>query len=614
MKNLLNQSKIASKIGYSYTLTLSVAVLGTIFGLAVGETWQKQALNQMLIANEQKHLLNQLENTVKEVRSHPQRLVTVLGDSIWFTYEQDKFQQDIRRIETLTQQLQEFVQENPYNLVVSSEQIATLSQAYQDTTQSYTDVIRQLWETLDPANITPQTLNRSQQQLIIALTQSELVQISIEFERLSEHLGSIIKAAEAQREQSEQRFTEAEIIRLEIIIGSILLSVAIATLLAYTTSRAIVNPLKTLTQVAEQVVKDSNFTLQVPITTQDEISSLAQSFNQLITSVGQYTHDLQYSHQTLENRVQERTQELSQTLLELKQTQSKLLQSEKMSSLGQLVAGIAHEINNPVNFIYGNLTYAKQYTQAMLNLMECYQQCYPEPPQALQAEIENADLSFIQEDLPKLMSSMLMGTERIREIVKSLRTFSRLDEAELKTVDLHEGLESTLMILQNRLKAKPDRPSIQIITKYSKLPLIECYPGQLNQVFLNILTNAIDTLEEKLTQDKTFIPTITLSTQLSDASQVMIQIADNGLGMSEATQKQLFDPFFTTKAVGKGTGLGLSISYQIVVDTHQGQLICESMPGFGTEFAIIIPIHQLTSSRTEKLSTVVTAHHPSAVL
>lgn len=323
------------------------------------------------------------------------------------------------------------------------------------------------------------------------------------------------------------------------------------------------------------------------------------------------------AHQALqesEARSREQARQLEQALQELQQTQSQLIQTEKMSSLGQLVAGVAHEINNPVTFIYGNLTPASQYIEDLLHLLALYQQHYPQPVPKIQAEIEVIDVDFLVEDLPKILSSMKMGANRIREIVLSLRNFSRLDEAEIKPVDIHEGLNNTLLILQSRLKGKPGRPEIQLVKEYGSLPRVECYAGQINQVFMNILTNAIDALEEAkgerrrtrgerssiLSPPACPLPLIRIRTEVGKSSRsglssvdrdwVTIRIADNGPGMPQTVKERLFDPFFTTKPVGQGTGLGLSISYQIVVEKHGGQLWCDSVPGHGTEFFIEIPI------------------------
>lgn len=297
----------------------------------------------------------------------------------------------------------------------------------------------------------------------------------------------------------------------------------------------------------------------------------------------------------LYTQTRNKAHELEQTLQKLTSAQSQLVQGEKMSSLGQLVAGVAHEINNPVNFIYGNLTHANDYTQDLLNLIELYQKHYPEPVPEIQEEVENIELEFLMEDLPKLLSSMKVGADRIQQIVASLRTFSRMDEAEMKEVNIHDGIDSTLMILQHRLKAKHNQPEIPVIKQYANLPLVECYAGQLNQVFMNVLSNALDALEERdlrrsADEMRQNPSTISITTEMPKPDRVIIRIADNGVGMKESVRNRLFDPFFTTKPVGKGTGMGLSISYQIVTDRHGGSLECTSSPGNGAEFAIEIPL------------------------
>ncbi|MEG4326865.1 ATP-binding protein [Microcoleus sp. herbarium5] len=311
---------------------------------------------------------------------------------------------------------------------------------------------------------------------------------------------------------------------------------------------------------------------------------------------------LKKAKEELEIRVEERTaelksqtQQLEQALSELQQAQSKLIQSEKMSSLGQLVAGVAHEINNPINFIYANVTHAREYADTLLELVNIYQEQYPNPLPTLKEKIQSVDLDFIIYDLPKILISMKNGAERILGIVKSLRIFSRHDEAEMKLADVHEGIDSTLMILQSRLNAKPGLGKIQIIKEYSNLPQIECYPGQLNQVFMNILANAIDALEddshsESIAGNEANRRLIKISTKLSDSEVVEIRISNNGPEITESVRNQLFNPFFTTKPVGKGTGLGLSIGYQIITIRHKGELQCISAPGKGAEFIIQIPI------------------------
>lgn len=307
----------------------------------------------------------------------------------------------------------------------------------------------------------------------------------------------------------------------------------------------------------------------------------------------------------LETKVVERTKELKQSELELRQkaidleaalqqlhkTQSEIVQNEKMSSLGQLVAGIAHEINNPVNFIYGNLVHAAKYTEEILELLNLYQKSSSAPPKLVKEFEQEIEIDFIKDDLPKLLTSMKAGAGRIQKIVLSLRNFSRMDESDIKEVDIHEGIDSTLTILQSRLKAKSNRPEIFIKKNYDRLPLVECYAGQLNQVFMNVLSNAIDALEESSAITKRKLQ-ITINTKRVDYHRIEIKIVDNGNGVPESARAKLFDPFFTTKDVGKGTGLGLSISYQIIVDKHNGNLSFASDLGQGTEFTITIPVRQ----------------------
>ncbi|BCL35441.1 MHYT domain-containing protein [Nostoc sp. MS1] len=297
----------------------------------------------------------------------------------------------------------------------------------------------------------------------------------------------------------------------------------------------------------------------------------------------------------LANLAQTRSEELEAAMLALQTTQLQFIQAEKMSSLGQMVAGVAHEINNPVNFIYGNLFHVEAYMQELLELVNAYQQHYPDPVPEILLLTKSIDLQFLQEDLLKTLESIQAGATRIKHIVESLRNFSRLDEAELKTVDIHEGLNSTLLILKNRLtNIEGNRPEVTVIKKYAQLPLVNCYPGQLNQAFFNILANAIDALDEKYNNNTKlnaiFKPIIRITTNIHQEKWVSIQIFDNGFGINEEVQRKIYDPFFTTKPVGKGVGLGLSISYQIIIEKHGGKLSCLSAYGQGTTFKIEIPI------------------------
>ena len=304
--------------------------------------------------------------------------------------------------------------------------------------------------------------------------------------------------------------------------------------------------------------------------------------------------------QRSEVEVRAQANNLQQVLQELQQSQNHLVQSEKMSALGQLVAGVAHEINNPVTFIAGNLEHLNRYSQDILRVLALYQRHYSTPVDEIAALCDAIDLGFVQADLPAVLKSMKLGADRIQQIVVSLRNFSRHDESARKTVDIHTGIDSTLVILGHRLKANGAKPAIKLVKEYGDLPLVDCYVGQLNQVFMNLLSNAIDALEESL-QAEAKNPTRTIlspamvrvRTARLNETHITIQVYDNGMGIQEQMKRRLFDPFFTTKPIGKGTGLGLSISYEIVVEKHQGQLHYTSAPGQGTEFTIEIPIQQL---------------------
>jgi PAS domain S-box-containing protein len=330
--------------------------------------------------------------------------------------------------------------------------------------------------------------------------------------------------------------------------------------------------------------------------TDEEVEMLCAVCDQLAIAINQA--ELYAQSRAAATVATEKASQLELALHSLQQTQAQLIQTEKMSSLGQLVAGLAHEINNPVSFIYGNVDHASAYIKDLLNLLALYRTAYPQPLPEIQVLAESIDLDFLLKDLPKVLSSMKVGADRIRDLVLSLRNFSRLDEAEKKPVDIHEGLNNTLLILQHRLKQTAGNPAIQVIKTYGQLPLVNCYPGQLNQVFMNLLTNAIDALEQSVVSGQWSVvsentmekqPMIWISTETNEGGYITIRITDNGPGMTQEILSRLFDPFFTTKPIGKGTGLGLSISYQIVVEKHKGTLHCHSLAGKGTEFVVTLP-------------------------
>ncbi len=370
-----------------------------------------------------------------------------------------------------------------------------------------------------------------------------------------------------------------------------LIALIIAIIMGIYTAQWLTKPILKLHQAALAIATGQlDQTVETPQI--QELETLASAFNYMAKQLRESFTELAQINEQLEVKVATRTSELQDTLTHLKSTQAQLIQSEKISSLGKLVAGIAHEINNPTSFIHGNLIHLSEYIDNLLELIALYQTEIPDKSAAITNKTADIDLEFIQADVVKLLTSMKSGTERIKAIVLSLRNFSRLDESQIKTVNIHDGIDSTLLILQYRLHSQSHDPDIEVIRHYGNLPLIECYPGQLNQVLMNILSNAIDALEESYLNSTQLHPQIQIRTTLITPESIAIAIADNGPGIPESVQSHIFDPFFTTKPVGKGTGMGLSISYQIIVEQHHGQLKCHSTFGQGTEFIIQIPIHQ----------------------
>jgi len=550
-----NYLRIGQKISYGYALAIGIAILGTGAGLKLGDYFRKQALVQVNVAQQQQQMLQNLQNTVFEARSHAARLPVVLGNTVALKYEHDRFFGQITQAKILISEIESFAREHPKRLATEEAALHAILKKSALVIDYYAQLIKLQLKEAQVWNLPPKSIESAQLQMLRTSSGKE----AIVLDNLAQSLTDLISTVEIHKQEGTQALEESENLRNRIILGSMLISALIAAMLADKTSRAIAQPLETVTNVAQQVARESNFNLQVPVTTQDEIGVLAVSFNQLIQRVSAYTK-------------------------ELKQTQSQLIQTEKMSSLGQMVAGIAHEINNPVNFIGGNIDYANQYIEDLAGLVTLYQEYYPNPPDAILERIEDIELEFLREDLPKTLSSMKMGADRIREIVVSMRNFSRSDDGKMKSADIHEGIDSTLVILNHRLKQ-----GIQVIKQYGNLPAVDCYPAQLNQVFMNIICNAIDALEEVKKEDKGYSPTIWVSTEITADNTVTVKIGDNGPGIASASVQQIFDPFFTTKSIGKGTGLGLAISYQILAK-HHGKIEVNSQIGQGTEFVITLPV------------------------
>ena len=569
---------IAQKIGYGYSLAIGIAVLGTSIGLMVGDYYQREAQAQLKTIQNEHSLLKELESGIWQVQFHPQQLAAVVGQPVWFKYETTKFMAKKEQLKQVMSALKNTIENQAIKLLlVEPKKIKDVLQDYGDILDLYTEFVKKIWQEVDRVNWQPEELAVAKQRVLAANTEKKAIEVRVRFEKLSESLNQLIDAVEKQQIKANDRLLRSENLRLQIIIGGMMLSLAIAAALAFYTSRAIARPLTTVTKIAQQVTAESNFDLQATVSTTDEVGLLALSLNQLIQWVGEYTRELNLARQ----REEKRTAELTLVLQDLQHTQAQLIQTEKMSSLGQMVAGIAHEINNPVNFIYANITPLQEYTRALFELLELYQKLYPESHPEIEALMVKTDIAYVMYDLPKIISSIQMGTERIKKIVLSLRNFARLDESEIKAADIHEGIDNTLLILNHRMQKE-----VEIIQTYGDLPLVECHQAQINQVFMNIIGNAIDAMLESDVKPKK----IAIETEKVAKNRVMVKIRDNGPGIPAEIREKIFDPFFTTKPVGKGTGLGLSICYQII-EKHGGKIEVMSQPEQGTEFAIALPVH-----------------------
>ncbi|MEO0827353.1 MAG: ATP-binding protein [Cyanobacteria bacterium J06639_16] len=577
--------KLYQKIGYGYFVAIAIGFVGCLTGMLVADYYQGQSIEQIWEAQAQSQLLQNFERTASELHLYTTRLAVMAKQPEQLQQAQaEDLEAYVKDLHAHKQAIEQFLADDPVWIATDPADINALVQTYTDELDICITTLQNQLETIPTGDEFSLSNALSAKLNTIAIGDT-----AERIDQFHQELQALVAVARAQELQAGHVMETAQGFEKLMIVVSMLLSAAIASVIAWRTSRAIAGPIERVTDVAQRVAKNSDFSLRVNITTADEIGMLAAALNRLIQRMQVRTDSLNRTAQ----RAKAQAHELEQTLKTLQQTQAQMIQAEKMSSLGQMVAGIAHEINNPVSFIYGNLDYAKRYVNDLLYLIKVYQQAVPMPPAAVQQCQEAIEYEFLQEDLPKLLASLEIGAERIRSIVLSLRIFSRLNEANIKPINLQNNIDSTLVILNHRLKEQPDRPAIELVKNYSDLPLVECYAGQLNQVFTNILANAIDALEEKWIAVKDtqpdWRPKLEISTQAHPKHRVSITIRDNGPGIPEEVRQKIFDPFFTTKAVGKGTGLGMSISYEIVVDKHGGQLILDSSPTGGTSFVIELP-------------------------
>jgi two-component system NtrC family sensor kinase len=550
LKGAISAFNLRQKISLGYIVTLGIVAIGLTGGFVFGTVHQENGIRAFAIADEREQILSDLRIASLEVPLYIQELA-ILPD-----FSPQKFD---RFILQWKQELQEIDRDLTRLQTLHSDDhdLSQFFEKYQDVSRDYEREIEKLSNELTFLLFQTEEIGKVRS-LLLNFRQKPVI---FRFDRFSRELEVERKVASYQAENAQLKLNQSILIRKWFISITLLLSAIVAILFALYTSRAIALPIQGLTRVVRQATEESNFDLEVPVTTEDEIGQLALSFNQLIAKVKYLLGELEAEKQT------------------------QLIQSEKMASLGRMLAGVAHEINNPINFIYGNIDPAREYIEDMLTLIETYEAEIPNPPDAVRDCAEEIEIEFLKEDLLKLLQSMKIGADRARAIVLSLKNFSRLDEANPQPVNLHECIDSSLLILHNRVKRE-----IEIDLKYGEIPKVEGYMGLLYQVFMNILSNAVDALEEQTVIQGAEPKKITISTELLNPNSILVRIADNGCGIKPQDYQKIFENFFTTKPRGIGTGLGLAISRQIVEEKHGGKIECLSTWGRGTEFRIELPI------------------------
>jgi two-component system, NtrC family, sensor kinase len=553
VKRVFHRLSIRQKIVCGYGMVLLIVVFGTMTGLVIGDRYFQQARQEMKKADEEGNFLSDLQGVLLEIDSHQGEMLLMKSNSLAVQKKSSDIGEHLTQAEKLISQLREFSQTN------SQADLQKFLNKHESKITAYLQQLRKVTQNISSISSTSGGALKTQQ-LIQQFNQNPA---SLNFYTFVHELTDFSQTVNEQQEEADKAQNQAAVMQAQIIIGIMVFGLVFGVILALYITRAIARPISAVTNIAVRVTEEKNFDLQAPVTTADEIGGLANALNQLIQLVKQLL-----TEQEAEN-------------------QARLVQSEKMSSLGRMLAGVAHEINNPVNFISANLVHAKNYVKDLLDLLQTYKTEIPHPPDAVIAKAEEIDLEFLRLDLLKLINSMEFGAHRTREIAVSLKDFSRIDGEKVQSVAIQACLESTLLILNNRLKQ-----GIAVVRNYQEIPAIPGYTSLLYQVFMNLLSNAIDALEEKFAADSQFLPEITITTERLDNDWVLVRIGDNGSGISNENQQKIFESFFTTKPRGVGTGLGLAISYEIVVQKHGGNITCQSELEKGTEFAITLPIRK----------------------
>ncbi|MEL6880487.1 MAG: ATP-binding protein [Cyanobacteria bacterium J06607_10] len=585
-----NNLQLQNKIGWSLALSIGVACVGITTGLGVANASLTRAQVAIEESETEREMLNELKVRLLRMHLHQKGAILTLNDLSQWTGVYELFLKDKETFEAAWIDY-EASQGDMTDSILTDPQEQQLITELATSYAIFSEDLNRLIDKFEAANLVE--LSESERQVLQdELTRFNNQALRQDAYRFLDQVKELNDISKSETETAQAELERAEVLRLRVIIISVLTSLGFTTVLIILLSRAISSSVEKAAETAKEVIETSNFDLQIPVTSTDEIGRLSAVLNRLIVQVRQ-----------LLKQEQEKSDSLEKALDEVKSAQAALVQNEKMSALGQMVAGIAHEINNPVNFIHGNLAPLQSYTEDFARALALYQKHSPSLPQSVLKELEELELEYLTQDSEKILESMWEGTQRIREIVLSLRNFSRLDETDIKSVDIHEGLDSTLTILAHRLKNTDQQLAIEVEKNYADLPQVECYASLLNQVFMNLLSNAIDALEEKtahhsqLPVDSSPVDSssnqISIRTEVADGENAInIRIKDNGAGISEEAMDKLFNPFFTTKEVGKGTGLGLSISHKIITEKHKGVLQCSSEVGQGTEFVVQLPIRQ----------------------
>ncbi len=558
-----NFTSIRNKIFVGYIFAIIVSGIGVIAARVAEEYANEVVEEQAETVQERAEMLNDFNLILLEIHDLHYRLIAAL----------DRPEELLKKIHKLTEaraifaklydDIQEWINEDDTGLAdeaLETEQIQ-ISQWIIESKTTIQDYINQLLEYSRQLETNATNIDRFEatRNELIAFSQSKN---SIVFGDRIEELTEINRDyIEAKANAIHEAYKEVEELEGVLLFVSAIVATCITAFIAILMSAAISHPLEETTEIAKRAISESNFNLKAPVLTQDEVGQLTMSLNQLM-------------------------QHVATMLAEIQRAQAQLVQNEKMSSLGKLVAGIAHEINNPLTFIEGNLFYSQEYAEDLLQLTALYGKTYPNSTPEIQAELNRVDLEYIEKDWPKLFASMKYGTVRIEKIVNVLRVFSRLNESTVKEIDIHESIDSTLAILESQARVNLPHFKFEVIKNYNRLPKINCYAGQLNQVFVNLLENSIDSFQDL---PKSIQPQISIVTEAIDDC-IRVKISDNGSGIPPEIQDKIFDPFFTTKPVGQGTGLGLSTCYDIV-RKHQGWIeVSSSTVDRGTEFIITLPV------------------------